>query len=236
MQRIVQINIAGRVLPVEEDAYVMLKEYITTLERQFTGEAGHDEIIQDIENRIAELFAIRLQSGAPAIDRTDVQKVTETLGAASDFDSAASGSFGAASNTLPVRYIRQQRQQSSGQPLGGGYQPPVNSRQRIFRNPNDKVIGGVCSGIANYFDVDPVIVRLVWVTFVFLGGVGLLAYIISWIVIPVAKTPEDLAQLSGGAPMNFHDITRNVGNELQDLKQRGEEMSRELRDFFSRRK
>src|SRR5205809_7956962 len=83
MQRIIQINIAGRVQPIEEDAYLLLKEYINTLERQFKDDEGR-EIIEDIENRIAELFAIRLQSGSPAIDRADVQKVIDTLGSASD--------------------------------------------------------------------------------------------------------------------------------------------------------
>src|SRR5277367_5335594 len=83
MQRIIQINIAGRVLPIEEDAYIILKEYITSLQRQFSGSDGK-EIIEDIENRIAELFSIRLQGGSAAIDRADVQKVIDTLGAAAD--------------------------------------------------------------------------------------------------------------------------------------------------------
>ncbi len=91
MQRIIQINIAGRVLPIEEDAYILLKEYITSLERQFAGDDGK-EIIEDIENRIAELFGIRLQGGSPAIDRADVQKVIDTLGAASDIQDAGAGS------------------------------------------------------------------------------------------------------------------------------------------------
>lgn len=64
MQRIIQINIAGRIIPIEEDAYLIIKEYITVLERHFMGDEGR-EIIQDIENRIAELFTIRLQNGAP---------------------------------------------------------------------------------------------------------------------------------------------------------------------------
>src|ERR1043165_2140514 len=85
MQRIIQINIAGRVTPIEEDAYQLLKDYITSLERQFRGEDGM-EIIEDIENRIAELFATRLQSGAHAIDCADVRKVVETLGSAADLN------------------------------------------------------------------------------------------------------------------------------------------------------
>ena len=77
MQRIIQINIVGRVVPIEEDAYQVLKNYIASLERQFSREQGKDDIIQDIEARIAELFFIRLNAGAPAIDKADINKVIE---------------------------------------------------------------------------------------------------------------------------------------------------------------
>lgn len=227
MQRILQINIAGRVLPIEEDAYNILKDYISTLERQFKGEDG-DEIIEDIENRIAELFTIRLQSGSPAIDRPDVCKVIDTLGAASDLHDEPSAAGGQA-NYRQYTYSNPQ-QRTYGRP----YQP--YQRERLLRDPYNKVIGGVASGIAIYFDVDPIIIRLVMVVALLTAGIGLPAYIIAWMVIPAAKSREELYNMSSGGPVTFHDITRNVGDELQDLKMRGEQMSRELRDFFSRKK
>jgi len=123
------------------------------------------------------------------------------------------------------------------------YVPPAYQQQsygtgsrRLFRNPNDKMIGGVCSGVANYFDIDPVIVRLVFAILFLTAGVGLLAYILAWIIIPAARTPEDMRNMSGGAPMDFDTIKRNVGDEMQDLKRRGEQMSRELKDFFNKKK
>jgi len=79
MQRIIQITIAGRLIPIEEDGYLMLKDYISSLERHFSGEVGREEIIDDIEARIAELFSIRLNAGTYAIDKSDVLKVIETL-------------------------------------------------------------------------------------------------------------------------------------------------------------
>lgn len=217
MQRIIQINIAGRMIPIEEDAYLSLHQYVQTLETHFASEPGKDEIIQDIEYRIAELFSIRLSAGAPAIDRSDVNKVIETLGPAYTLGATQ----GEPQNPyVPARY---EKRSSSGQ-------------RRLYRNPNDKMLGGVCSGIANYFDIDPVIVRLIMVVLFLGAGIGLLAYIIAWIVIPLARTPEEMAYMTGGEPMNFHSIKKNVGVELQDLKKRGEEMSRELRDFFSSKK
>jgi phage shock protein C len=223
MQRIIQINIASRIIPIEEDAYNILKDYLNTLERQFTGDEGY-EIVQDIENRIAELFLTRLQTGSPAIDRSDVQKVMDTLGAPGDLNE-----FGSATNSSYTsgNYNNTQRQQTQQQQ---GY-----TYDRLLRNPYDKIIGGVCSGVANYFDVDPVIIRIVMVALFFTFGVGFLAYIIAWIVIPAARTPQELRYMSGN-PMTFHDITRNVQAEMTDLKKRGEQMSRELKDFFSKKK
>jgi phage shock protein C len=228
MQRIIQINIAGRIIPIEEDAYQILKNYIASLSKQFAKEEGKDEIIQDIENRIAELFQIRLQSGAPAIDKADVQKVMETLGAASELNEPAGAGF-TKTTYLPAVYGQQQQQGNQQQ---YDYVPP----RRLYRNPHDKIIGGVCSGVANYFDIDPVIARLVMVVLFLTAGIGLVAYILAWIIIPAAKTPADLGFMTSGRPMDFDTIQRNMADELQDLKRRGEEMSRELRDFFNKKK
>lgn len=225
MQRIIQINIAGRVIPIEEDAYGILKDYVNSLERHFAGEDGKEEIINDIEGRIAELFSSRLNAGAHAIDKPDVLKVIETLGPASALNDGMDAKGNPASH-FPGPYTGSKSQQK---------QYEYGSR-RLFRNPNDKMLGGVCSGLANYFDIDPVIVRLIFVV-MFLGlGVGLLAYIIAWIVIPMPRTVEEMQQVSGGKPMDFETMKRNMGDELQDLKKRAEEMSRELRDFFSKKK
>ncbi len=229
MQRIIQINIAGRVLPIEEDAYTVLKDYISSLQRQFSGDDGK-EIISDIENRISELFVIRLQGGAPAIDRTDVQKVIDTLGAASDLHDGpkASASQGAG--------------QSSYNNAGNSGPGTNNTRQypythdRLLRDPFDKVVGGVCSGIGHYFDIDPVIIRLVMVVLFLAFGIGFITYLIAWMVIPAARTREELFNMNNGNPVTFHDFTRNMGDELQDLKKRGEQMSRELKDFFNKKK
>lgn len=222
MQRIIQINIAGRIVPIEEDAYILLSDYIGSLKRQFTGEEGK-EIIEDIENRISELFSIRLEAGAAAIDRTDVQKVVETLGSANELKgdahdySSGSGTHNYSTNT-------------------GNYRQKRGRQGRLLRNPFDKVIGGVCSGLAQYFDIDPVIVRLIMAVLFFTMGVGLIAYIIAWIVIPAARSQEELNSMNGGEPVTFHDITRNVGDELQDLKRKGEQMSRDLTGYFSKKK
>jgi len=234
MQRILQINVAGRVLPIEEDAYNLLKDYITTLERQFSGDEGK-EIIEDIENRIAELFAIRLQSGSPAIDHADVKKVIDTLGTASDLHDGPAAQGPQSQGQNRQQYSGYNNSYNTGQQRGPG-RPYTNTRERLLRDPYDKVLGGVCSGISHYFDVDPVLIRLAMVVLFLTFGIGFIAYIIAWAVIPAARTREELYNMNGGQPMTFHDISRNVEDELQDLKRRGEQMSRELKDFFSKKR
>lgn len=224
MQRIIQINIAGRVISIEEDAYSLLNDYIGALERQFAGEEGKDEIIQDIEYRIAELFSVAMQSGVAAINRQDVQKVIDTLGAASEIGDNPGNTQ---SRHLPVVHAAKARQEE--------YERAQYGYRRIYRDPHDKMIGGVCSGIAKYFDMDPTIIRLIAVVLLLGAGVGLLAYIIAWIVIPVARTPYDMNYMTGGDPMTFHKMASNMQEELQDLKRRGEQMSRDLKDFFNKK-
>ena len=226
MQRIIQINIAGRVIPIEDNAYKLLSDYIEALERQFRGEEGNDEIIQDIEYRIAELFSIGLQNGAQAINKQDVQKVIDTLGPASEI-SGATNNYQTPKN-LPVPYVIPTKQEQ--------YEREHYGYRRIYRDPRDKMLGGVCSGLAKYFDMDPTIIRLIAVMLFLFGGIGFLAYIIAWIVIPVARTPYEFDSMNGGDPMTFHKMASNMQDELQDLKKRGEEMSRELKDFFSKKK
>jgi phage shock protein C len=218
MQRIIQINISGRLIPIEEDAYFRLRDYIQSLKRRFTGADG-EEIISDIENRIAELFLIRLQGGTPAIDSVDVGRVVAQLGDAGDLGGAdAGGSY------------------SYGYSGGSNYKYRRGPQQgRLRRDPFDKVVGGVCSGIAHYFDIDPVIIRLVWVVTVLTAGVGLIAYFIACAVIPAARSREEVYNMSN-VPPSFQEMAQNMADDLHDLKRRGEQMSRELRDFFGSKK
>jgi phage shock protein PspC (stress-responsive transcriptional regulator) len=222
MQRIIQIKIGGTSAPIEEDAFLILRDYIAALKREFSYDEGK-EIIEDIERRIAELFGMRLSHGAPAIDAADVKKVIETLGTPSEIKDAAGGHSQYGNNFSQDTYRQ--------------YTPPrKRSFARLLRDPYNKVIGGVASGIAHFFDIDPTIVRLVWVVLFLTFGIGFFAYIIAWIIIPEARSREELDNMTNGNPVTFHDISNNVAGELQDLKRRGEKMSHDLRDFFAKKK
>jgi phage shock protein PspC (stress-responsive transcriptional regulator) len=168
MKKIININLSGRVIPIEDTAYEKLQAYIESLRRYFANEEGRDEIINDIESRIAELMDEKIKRGAAAVTEDDVNEIIASMGTVEDF--AASDKEEDAS-TAP-----QANTQSSG---------TYTKSKRLFRNSQDKILGGVCSGIASYLNLDPTVVRILFAIITFGGfGLGLLVYILLWIILP----------------------------------------------------
>lgn len=174
MKKVININFQGRVIPIEETAYEVLKQYVESLRRYFANEEGKDEIINDIENRIAELFDEKLKKGAPCISDDNVYAVMDSMGRPEDFEQEETA-YSTGKTTGPDT-----GKVNSSQASDTGTPP-----RRLFRAENDKVLGGVCAGIANYLKVDPAIVRIIFALIAFGGfGFGFLLYIILWIILP----------------------------------------------------
>jgi phage shock protein PspC (stress-responsive transcriptional regulator) len=179
MKKVININFQGRVIPIEESAYEDLQKYTDSLRRYFAREEGRDEIINDIENRIAELFSERLKKDATGcITDADLNEIIKGIGRPEEFDDAEEmGGTNATGNTTGTTAGTQQQAWSASaasEPRGSWY-----------RNQNDKVLGGVCSGLAHYLKVDPTIVRILFALITLGGfGSGILLYIIFWIVLP----------------------------------------------------
>lgn len=175
MKKIININLSGRVIPIEDSAYDSLQRYIESLRRYFANEEGRDEIINDIESRIAELMNDRIRKGASSITDADIEEIITTMGRVEDFEEAAGEPSSASTAGSTAGNTGTTYQQSSRQRFTG----------RLYRDADDKIIGGVCSGIANYINVDPAIVRLVFAVITFGGfGFGILLYILAWIILP----------------------------------------------------
>ena len=170
MKKVININFQGRVIPIEETAYEILKQYVESLRRYFAKEEGRDEIINDIEGRIAELFSERLKKGSTCITDDDVNAVIASMGRPEDFEAQDAGEgIGSTSS----------QQRTSGQP---NYTFDIKgSGGRLYRNADDKILGGVCSGLANYFRIDPVFMRILFVVFI---AALFWVYIILWIIVP----------------------------------------------------
>jgi phage shock protein PspC (stress-responsive transcriptional regulator) len=168
MKKVININFHGRVIPIEETAYDLLKQYTDSLRNYFANEEGRDEIINDIESRIAELFDERIKAGATCITDADINAIIINMGRPQDFADADE----AGSTTTPksAQQSRSEEYQQSA-PFGP---------KKLYRDQNNKVLGGVCSGIAAYFNIEPIIVRLVFI----FSGIGFFAYILLWIFVP----------------------------------------------------
>ncbi len=180
MKKIININLSGRVIPIEDSAYENLQAYIESLRRYFANEESRDEIINDIESRIAELMNEKVRKGATCITDVDVDEIATSMGRPEDFD---------AEEVTEKTSTTQQAQQPNFTFAG-----EQKSKGRLHRDTSDKFIGGVCSGIAAYMNVDPAIIRILFAIITFGGfGLGFLAYIILWIVLP----PKDLEGYSG---------------------------------------
>ncbi len=211
MKKVININFQGRVIPIEETAYDLLKNYTESLRRYFANEDGRDEIINDIEGRIAELFSDRLKKGAVCITDEDVNSIIASMGRPEDFEAAdAESTLGGNTNS------RQENAYTQSVPGGSGYTGTgaTMARGRLYRNADDKILGGVCSGLANYLGIDPVIMRIL---FVLLAGALFWVYILLWIIVPsqslssnitkrLYRNPDDkvIAGVAGGLAVYFN--------------------------------
>lgn len=219
MNKTIIININGTVFHIEEQAYELLKEYMTDVKRHFFNSADSLEITTDIENRIAEMLnEILVREGRQAVIDQDINYVIEQMGSVKDFE-----------------YAEENDTTGFEEPAFTG----AAGSRRLFRNPDDHLVGGVCAGIANYFDVQSVWIRLFFtIAFVFFGT-GLFLYIILWIILPKAVTRADKMAMKGepldlqGFKRNFEAEMSSVSDRIAGLKHEGRPFVYKTRDFVS---
>ncbi len=174
MKKVININFQGAVVPIEETSYELLKQYIESLRQYFAKEDGRDEIINDIESRISELFQERLKKGSTCITDDDVNAIIKNMGRPQDLEDAEGGEQQTTSGSA---------ESTSGDKQESHYQDSWNWKgpgKRLYRDENHKILGGVCSGIAAYFGIDPVIVRVLFIV----SGIGFFLYLLLWIFVP----------------------------------------------------
>lgn len=188
MNKTVTANIGGMVFHIEEQAYEKLNKYLSAIRSHFTTSDGRDEIIQDIEGRIAEIFQQR-NASKEVILSPDVDYVIDVMGKPEQlFGDEASASAAAETTGMHSKSYR-----------------------RLYRDEEDHVIGGVCSGLSHRLDIDPVWLRLLFVLILFAGGSGILIYIILWIVLPKAETPAQKVEMRG-EPVNVSTISKEAAS------------------------
>jgi len=190
MKITVSINLGGYSFNIDEDAYAELKRYLKNLELHFAGEESSSEILSDIETRMAELFRAKLTGYKQVIDIEDTRQVISVLGTPEDISD----------NDRPSA-----REKFSSP----GY-------HRMYRDTDHRAIGGVCSGMAAYWNIEIWVVRLVFLILAMMG-IGFLVYFILYIVLPEAKTTAEKIEMKGN-PVNIHNIKDSVKKEFESVR------------------
>ena len=172
MKKVISAGIGGRSFTINEDAYERLSSYLT-LFRNHVKETGTEEVMDELESRIADLFYESVGDSTRVVDLELVEKVISQLG-------MPDGSSTTAGTAAP------------------DFDPKTNSR--LYRDTDDVRIAGVCSGLALYFGIDTALVRIIMLVALIAGSAGFWAYIILWIAVPKAVTPAQKCELRGLQP------------------------------------
>lgn len=199
MKKTLTINLGGIVFNIDEDAFVELKNYLDTIKGYFDTSEGRDEIMTDIESRIAEMMQEKLNNGKQVINSKDISEIIGVMG-------------------QPEDYISEDLEEETRSYSNDG-RTYTYSKRRLYRDTDESMIGGVASGIGYYFGIDPLWIRLIFVVAVFAGFSGILVYIILWIIMPEARTPSEKLAMKG-EPVTFDNIGRTVEDEIKNVKKK----------------
>lgn len=214
MNKTVTINISGIVFHIEEDAYQRLYSYLESLRRQFQNEEGRDEILADIESRIAEILTQKKGPNREVVLMKDIEEVIEMMGQPEDISDAKEEQPSASENAQRNDEEAQRRR----------------NRRRLFRDTDDKVVGGVCSGVGHYFDVDAIWIRLGFVALFLIGGTGVLFYLLLMVIIPKAESTAEKLEMRG-EPVDVNNIRRTIKEEFEEFGNRMKDFGKEAKDW-----
>lgn len=189
MKKVVNVGIGGSSFAMDEDAYSRLKRYLIAFRSQSRLGLQSNEVMEDLEERIAELFLERINKYKDVVDILLVDSVISQLG-------------------MP-----------DGEPYSETGPDPISDilsgnkpTRKFYRNPFNKSIGGVCSGLALYLNVDILLVRILFVVAFLMGSAGFWIYVILWIVAPLAETPVQKCELFG-LPVTAENLMKFSSNK-----------------------
>ncbi len=193
MNKTVNINIGGLFFHIDEDAFQKLSRYFDAIKRSLSNSSGKDEIMKDIEMRVAELFTERQKIDKHVINVKDVDEVVTIMGQPEDYriddDSNDTAQTNFSSST---------------------------GRRKLYRDGERGIIGGVCTGLGHYFGIDSIWIKIAFIVLVWAGGSGILAYVILWAITPKAVTTSEKLEMTG-EPVNISSIEKKVREEFESV-------------------
>jgi phage shock protein PspC (stress-responsive transcriptional regulator) len=201
MKKTFTINISGTVFHIEEDAYDVLQKYLVNLKNHFGASDEGKEILSDIESRIAEIFIEQGGKDQKVVTIDMVNNAIAIMGNPEDFND------------------EENEEEETVETENAALSEEAKRRRRLYRDPEHRVIGGVCGGLGAYFNMDPVVLRIIFVALLFLtGGTAFLAYIILWIAVPKAMNTAQRLEMRG-QEANVKNIEKSIKEEMNDVKE-----------------
>lgn len=201
MKTTITINLGGIVFHIDDDAYEMLHTYLIAVEKQFINEEERKEVMSDIESRLSELFREELGEKRDVIMKDDVSKVVKIMGEPEDFTDDEGPNE---TKRNPGWEYKRQKMNSK-------------TTKRLYRDPDNRILGGVCGGLGAYFNSDPLLFRIIFILISLGMGSGLIIYIILWIAIPEASTTAQKLEMRGEA-ITIENIKKAVRDEFENVK------------------
>jgi phage shock protein PspC (stress-responsive transcriptional regulator) len=209
MKKTLSVNLGGSVYNIDEDAYSELMDYLQDLKKHLGSDASSEEVLNDIEQRISELFSEWMQGHREVVTSADVQKVIGILGRPEQFDGSGSDEEGrTSSGNEKGDSEKNSKSYSEGGP-----------RRKLYRDTDNAILGGVCSGLAAYLNISVVLLRLIIFILIWCGGSGFLIYILCWIIIPEARTSAQKLEMQG-EDVTIDNIEKKVREEYGKAKDR----------------
>lgn len=204
MKKNISINISGIIFHIEEDGYETLKKYLDSINRYFSTFEDSSEILPDIESRIAEIFLSKLNEEKQVITAEDVTTLMTTMGSVSDFKAVEDIEEKEPVLSQPAAEPGGETpyEKTSASNTNYTYTPP----KQLMRDQKRKILGGVCAGLGNYFNIDPLWVRLIFAALLFVYGFIIIVYVVMWVVVPGSY---ELPEPDFGKKM-FRDPQRKV--------------------------
>jgi len=198
MNKTININLGGFFFHIDEIAYQKLRRYLESISKSLSEDSqGKNEIIADIEARISELLSEKITDTRQVVSESDIEDIIVVMGQPEDYTDA----------------------EESYSDANYSYSRNKETGKKLFRDGDDKFLGGVASGIAHYFNIDTIWVRLLFLIITVAGiGAGILVYIALWILLPEAKTTAEKLQMEGEA-VNIDNIEKKIREEFTNVSE-----------------
>ena len=230
MNKVFSINLGGIPVTIDDDAYNVLENYLQSLHNHFKQGEGYEEIIYDIENRMGELLKQGLEGRAIA-NTQDVKNAISVMGKPEDFG-ATPVEPNVKNNFTESTAEKSDSKTSAGQAF------KFKTGKRLMRNPDDKIVGGVCSGLSAYLGFeDPIYIRVAFLLLFFLGGSSFLVYFILLAILPKAVTTADKLAMRG-EPVDVNsiagEVSKNLGDKFNSVVDYSKQQNIKNKDIFTR--